>query len=184
MSKILENMKNRETSKCFKKIISIQGVQGAIPEGPEPIPELKKIKIMKIPIFDFFFHFFFRAALFPFPLFHLFLSIPSESGKEGVLNECFSHWIIERAKGWISDWLRDWDSEWCIHDGVEYAALRAALYQGTLRVLQRCFFVDFLLLLNTSYLLNAILDFFCAGFFTACLSKPMLHRANFEAFSD
>ena len=41
--------------------------------------------------FDFFFMFFFRAAFFPYPLFHLFLSIPCESGKEGVLNECFSH---------------------------------------------------------------------------------------------
>ena len=32
----------------FGIFVSIQGVQGAIWEGPEPIPELKNIKKMKI----------------------------------------------------------------------------------------------------------------------------------------
>ena len=41
-------LKNREKSNFFKKIISIQGVQGAIPEGPEPFPDLKNMRIIEI----------------------------------------------------------------------------------------------------------------------------------------
>ena len=57
--------------------ISIQGVQGAIPEGPEPIPELKNIK--KINFFKFF-----KNSIFYFePGGHFFALGPPVTGPGG-----------------------------------------------------------------------------------------------------
>ena len=56
------NMKKTSKKSIFQFFfwifLSIQGVQGAIWEGPEPIPELKNIKKMKIfkSIKNIFFH--------------------------------------------------------------------------------------------------------------------------------
>ena len=40
----IKNVQKIKNSICFGNFISIQGVQGAIREGPEPIPELKNIR--------------------------------------------------------------------------------------------------------------------------------------------
>ena len=42
-----KNAQNIDFLIFFWTFLSIQGVQGAIREGPEPIPELKNIKKMK-----------------------------------------------------------------------------------------------------------------------------------------
>ena len=50
----MKNIKQSRKNIFLQILTSIQGVQGGIREGPEPIPELKKIKIVKKSIFYIF----------------------------------------------------------------------------------------------------------------------------------